>query len=596
MTSMLIDAPGRYAASDDDWQRFLAEMKVAKKDVTSIDDAMMIDQQIRLAEEALASNRKSMRDLLERDFDEAKHPRDEQGRWTDGGGGDGGEGEIRENVDKYSLTADSLNKPEDRDLTRIVASVPGATERVAEVRAKLEKGVRTDFPVAKGGFKNSDGSWTKARQLVHEDIMDKIITSDAFKAAIPKEGQKPTLHFLGGRGGSGKSWFTKTGKINLDKAFLINNDEIKKMLPEYEGWNSPLLHEEASDIGDRIEKIARDQKLNIVLDGTMRSPKNVQRRVDEYRREGFRIEGHYMYASPATAAKRALERFMRGEDSGEPGRFVPPEYSLESTTNEQSFDGVRDQLDKFEVYDNNDETFNPKLYAAGGREVKGNAPPRFSPGIKTPEVPSHNAAKDIKRGWIATSRVNTIADAQKVAEPSQRMLADVGRDIANRRDVGFKDPGSKLKTEKGVARVEKKAADRGGNVAAVTDIARITFVVEHPEQSDAIFADLAKHFEVSVEPWKLTDVNYGDRTANVRLPNGLIGEVQVMDAFMAHAKSPDGGGGHDWYKVAREAAPTGDNPDPAKYAEANQKMREIYAPVLENYPPEWKAAFGRGGT
>ena len=205
-------------------------------------------------------------------------------------------------------------------------------------------------------------------------------------------------------------------------------------------------------------------------------------------------------------------------------------------------------------------------------------------------------AKAIKTDWIARSTVKTIDDVKREAEVAQQMLGDAGREIAAQLGgLPFKDPGAKTKTEKGVQRVLDKAKDRGGNLAAVTDTARATFLVDHPGQTDQIIAELAKRFEVAPEPWKVTAENYGDRAVNVRLPNGVIAEVQMMHPAMAEAKSPEGGGGHDLYKISRETAPTGVNPDPVKYADAVAKQRELYGKAYDGLSDDWKAAFGSAG-
>lgn len=220
----------------------------------------------------------------------------------------------------------------------------------------------------------------------------------------------------------------------------------------------------------------------------------------------------------------------------------------------------------------------------------------YKPGIKTPKNGTDDHAKAVKQDWIGKSPIKTIDDVKKLAGDAQKSLGDVGRSIAGKLGIELKDPGSKVKNDKGVQRVLDKAAMPAyGSLAAVPDVARMTFLINHPDESDKILEELGKHFEVAGEPWKLTDVGYGDRAANVRLPNGMMGEVQMMEPTMAHAKSPDGGGGHDQYVIARETKPDGVKPDPVKYAAANAKMREIYGKALDQLGPDWKALFGKGG-
>jgi hypothetical protein len=56
------------------------------------------------------------------------------------------------------------------------------------------------------------------------------------------------------------------------------------------------------------------------------------------------------------------------------------------------------------------------------------------------------------------------------------------------------------------------------------------------------------------------------------------------------------GGSHAQHMIARRTAPNGPDPDPARYAAALARAREIYGQVLDSYSPEWKAALGIGGT
>jgi hypothetical protein len=226
---------------------------------------------------------------------------------------------------------------------------------------------------------------------------------------------------------------------------------------------------------------------------------------------------------------------------------------------------------------------------AGGSDTGGPPVAGYSPGVKTPATGGKiEHAKAAKAEFIAKSPIKTIDDVTRGAAEGQKALGDVGRQISAKLGLTFKDPGPKTKTESGVQRVLDKAKERGGNLAAVTDTARATFLVDHPAQTDQIISELGKHFEVAAEPFKMTAENYADRSANVRLPNGTIAEIQMMHPKMAEAKSPDGGGGHDLYKVSRESAPTGVKPDAAKFADAVAKQRELYGKALDEMPADWK--------
>jgi len=205
------------------------------------------------------------------------------------------------------------------------------------------------------------------------------------------------------------------------------------------------------------------------------------------------------------------------------------------------------------------------------------------------DVAVNTAVTSTKERWYSASPFKgNLAGAMAAAPVAQAQLGPVGEAIAKKYGVVFKNPGVK----KDVARIQQKVADRGG-VERVTDLARATFLIRTPEQAEAIATELGKHFEVAVEPWRITDVNYADRAIQVRFKGGLIGEVLVMDADMAHAKSPDGGGGHDLYVEQRKLDPV---KDAKRWQELHKQQQALYGHVLDNYSRPWKAALGIEGS
>jgi hypothetical protein len=75
---------------------------------------------------------------------------------------------------------------------------------------------------------------------------------------------------------------------------------------------------------------------------------------------------------------------------------------------------------------------------------------------------------------------------------------------------------------------------------------------------------LGKHFGVGEEDWSHRPFNnYADKAMMVHFPNGLIGEVQVMDQAMADAKDV----AHKLYEEQRAAEVKGDT---AKVKNAQQ--------------------------
>lgn len=290
-------------------------------------------------------------------WNEALHPRGEGGKWTSGGAGSGS-------------SAAKLYTAPTKTPEQIIASVQGASQAIDQTRTMLSKVIETNKLVSEGGFKLPDGSYTVERALIHEKIVAEFINEKTVKQFSPPPGENPTLTILGGRGGSGKSWLTgKDGPIDTSNSMVIDNDEVKSKLPEYEGWNAAQLHEEASDIVALIDGRAAALGLNVVLDGTLKSS-SILERVKVYQApedSEYEMEGFYMYASPETAAARALNRFSKGGTFK--GRFVPPEVILSNTKNEINFDSMTPSFRRWVVYDNEGEG-KPKLVESSKRVSK----------------------------------------------------------------------------------------------------------------------------------------------------------------------------------------------------------------------------------
>jgi predicted kinase len=185
------------------------------------------------------------------------------------------------------------------------------------------------------------------RQRRHVMIVMNFLSPYKMRMAKPKKGEKPKLIMLGGRGGSGKSWFE--GKVyDPKKTIVLDADKVKALLPEYEGWNAQQVHEESSDLIEQMLTMSLENGLNVVLDATMKTAKSAVRKVEEAKSKGYEIEAHYMHLPRQEAAKRAVSRFM-----GKTKRYVPVGYVLGNTTNEESFDIIKEKVDRWSFRDNN---------------------------------------------------------------------------------------------------------------------------------------------------------------------------------------------------------------------------------------------------
>jgi predicted ABC-type ATPase len=251
-------------------------------------------------------------------------------------------------------------------------------EKIRETEEKL-KGRSQTWQKYRINGEGESARYTEEREKLHGRIMQDILSPDKLRSALPPVGEKPTFMILGGRGGSGKSWF-KNNVYDPSKFIILDADEIKAALPEFEGWNAQDVHEESSDILEQMLTTCIRNGLNVVLDGTMKTASSALAKVFRMKVAGYRTEAHYMHLPRQEAAKRAIGRFKNGGKEGpngestEPftGRYVPVDIILKNTTNEDSFDQVKGLVDKWSFRDNNVEKRGdpPIIISEGEKAVK----------------------------------------------------------------------------------------------------------------------------------------------------------------------------------------------------------------------------------
>jgi|SRR5580698_150031 predicted ABC-type ATPase len=134
-----------------------------------------------------------------------------------------------------------------------------------EELAKLPENVREAF--AKGvdtkGVFQKDGSYAPERQAMHDQIITSYLEGHQPQA-------EPRLEIVAGGTASGKSMASAEIKNQMSDYVYANTDNIRAMLPEIGAFvgndKQGLLHEEASDIRDRMLDLATKAGYNVVLD------------------------------------------------------------------------------------------------------------------------------------------------------------------------------------------------------------------------------------------------------------------------------------------------------------------------------------------
>jgi predicted ABC-type ATPase len=208
-------------------------------------------------------------------------PRDEQGRWTDGGGS--------------SAPA--------------AAPAPTLTEAALHGHDSLAK------------YTRADGTLEPARQALHDRIVGAAL------AGVPGQ-QNPVAYFVGGGPAAGKSTMLNSGALAVAPrglAAYVEADEIKMALPEMRAGLqardpniAAYVHEESAAISKRLRAEAMDRHADIVHDAIHNtSLAKVEQTARRMRQDGYRVEAAYATVPVETALARAQAR------GAATGRFIP---------------------------------------------------------------------------------------------------------------------------------------------------------------------------------------------------------------------------------------------------------------------------------
>lgn len=255
-------------------------------------------------------------------------PRDEAGRWASGAGGGAGD---------PATDPRAPANPEGKDT--------------------LER------------YKKADGTWTPARQKLHEEIIARAFEG---KEPVPN----PVAYMMGGGPASGKSSAIKAGGIVIpDNTVHIDSDAIKAQLPDFQDMvaakdakAAAFSHEESSYLAGRILEEASRGGYNSMLDGTGDSSVgSVMKKTGTMRKGGSRVVANYVTCDTEQAVERSRAR------GAKTGRVVPEDFirachaAVSRTVPEAIAAGA---YDEFALYDTSTEGQTIKVAEAQGSNLK----------------------------------------------------------------------------------------------------------------------------------------------------------------------------------------------------------------------------------
>ena len=259
-------------------------------------------------------------------FDEADHPRDENGRFTSGGGSSAsGPKEPKAPKAPKAPLPSSVSETGNR------AGIP--SEMSPEVRAVISECdqkydvQRPEESDTNRRFRTDDGSFTPARAAMHKEIVDSYVSN-----AVKATGQ-PEMMFMGGGPASGKSTAIESGFVTKpENSVEVNPDHLKAKLPEFGimseqrvAWGSGYVHEESSLLSKAVMRGLYQKQANITLDTTgNNSADSVVKKCSEARAAGYKVRAEYATLSTELAQKIAVAR------AAKEGRAVDPEVVRET--------------------------------------------------------------------------------------------------------------------------------------------------------------------------------------------------------------------------------------------------------------------------
>ena len=207
--------------------------------------------------------------------------------------------------------------------------------------------------------KGKDGKMrlSPERQKLYEDIIRGLFDG------VEKPEGTPEAVFMGGGGGSGKSYAIDSGFIpvapkNQKKAVHINSDDIKSSLKEYNDRLSSTdektkmsaagyVQQESSIIARAAVEYAMDLGYNVVFDGTASNPADVKKQTKKAKKCGMTTKGYYINAPIDVAVEYALSRYTKE------GRYVDPYVIINAHKNvSKNFEKVYKNYDYVSVINN----------------------------------------------------------------------------------------------------------------------------------------------------------------------------------------------------------------------------------------------------
>jgi len=187
-------------------------------------------------------------------------------------------------------------------------------------------------------------------RVFREEILPKWL-KDAGSSLHPVE--HPQMVIIGGQPGAGKSRTIGGVERELTHqggALKISPDDFREYHPAFKKLNiandrtsSSFTHEDAGIWAEKLEKYGREHKLNVILEGTLRTPENAATRLQEYKAAGYTTDVRVVATNERTSWQSVHDRYEGEKAKGRIARWVPQDG------HDSAYKGVLDSVELIEA-------------------------------------------------------------------------------------------------------------------------------------------------------------------------------------------------------------------------------------------------------
>ena len=191
---------------------------------------------------------------------------------------------------------------------------------------------------------------TENEEIFQNDVKPYLLATASLGLSRSEE---PTMVIVGGQPGAGKSRSIDSVRLDLERSggvMEIAADDLRKFHPK----NDELMqkddrtaahftHADASAWAEKAERFAREQKFNVLIEGTLKTPENAAAKLAEYRDAGYFVEARVIAVHERISWQGVVGRYEQQKEDAGIGRMTP------KSVHDAAVTGVLASVEKIET-------------------------------------------------------------------------------------------------------------------------------------------------------------------------------------------------------------------------------------------------------